>query len=169
MKEKQHNIPPIPNKLDEEIWKKINQKTKPIGSLGRLEELAFKIARIQQTLSPQLHKPSILIFASDHGIVEEGVSAYPQEVTAQMVLNFLNGGAAINVFARQHDLSLQVIDAGVKSELPPHENLIHGKVDYGTKNLLHGPAMSKEQCNSAILEGAKIIKRLSNDGCNLIG
>ncbi|MEM7549054.1 MAG: nicotinate-nucleotide--dimethylbenzimidazole phosphoribosyltransferase [Bacteroidota bacterium] len=163
------NIEPLNHKLEDEILLKIDSKTKPVGSLGKLEQLATQIALIQNTTHPKIENPHILVFASDHGIVEEGVSAYPQEVTAQMVLNFLEGGAAINVFARQHSLKLKVIDAGVKPKLPFHPNLIEHKIGEGTRNFLNGPAMTEEQCAFAIQKGSELIKELSDDGCNTIG
>ena len=101
------------NSLDAALLDKINNKTKPLGALGQLEQLALQIGRMQKTLTPALTSPQILVFAGDHGAAKAGVSAYPQDVTWQMVENFLAGGAAINVFARHNGLSIQVIDCGV--------------------------------------------------------
>ena len=125
----------------EALQHKINVKTKPLGSLGILEKLALQIGVIQQTLTPQLTKPTIVIFAADHGIAKEGVSAYPQEVTYQMVLNFLQGGAAINVFAAQHNINLKIVDAGVNFDFGIRENLINAKVEKGTNSFLTTKAL----------------------------
>jgi len=148
---------------------KINYKTKPIGSLGILEKLAVQIGRIQNTLSPELKSPAILVFAGDHGIADEGVSICPQEITYQMVFNFLNGGAGINVFTKQHDIDIKVIDCGVKYDFEPHPGLINAKINYGTKNFLLEPAMTKDECLNAIAKGAEIVREIHRNGCNIIG
>ena len=162
-------IKEISNSLNEELQKKIDTKTKPIGSLGKLEKLALQLGRIQTTLSPSLKNPTILVFAGDHGIVEEGVSPYPQEVTMQMVSNFLSGGAAINVFCRQNHINLHVVDAGIKGDLNKKSNLVSSKIAHGTKNFAKHPAMTKEQCEFAILKGAELSRKLPAKDCNVIG
>ncbi len=156
-------------KLRLSLRSKIDQKTKPLGSLGQLESLALQIGLCQNSLTPCLNKPTILIFAGDHGIVEEGVSAYPQSVTSQMVGNFLSGGAAINVFARQHQLELIVIDAGVNADLPKHPKLISAKISKGTHNFLKKPAMSLQACINTIKTGADLVLQQYQNGCNCIG
>lgn len=163
------NITPPDSHLDAALTEKINLKTKPPGSLGKLEKLALQIGKIQNTLSPTLTKPTIVVFAGDHGIAKEGVSPYPQEVTWQMVYNFLQGGAGINVFARQHQIAIKVVDAGVNYTFPPHPDLIDLKVAPGTQSYLHAPAMSVEECNTAISRAASLVTQLHADGCNVIG
>ena len=148
---------------------KIDQKTKPLGALGQLEALALQIGLCQNTLTPSLDKPCILIFAGDHGIAASGVSAYPQTVTAQMVANFLSGGAAISVLARQHGLELLVVDAGVNADLAAHPRLIAAKIGNGTQNFLTHPAMSAEDCTKALQAGAELVLQQHNKGCNCIG
>lgn len=150
------------------LQEKIDQKTKPLGALGKLEQLAARIGLIQQTLAPTLQSPHIIVFAGDHGIAAEGVSPYPQEVTRQMVLNFLNGGAAINVFARQHGLTLRVVDAGVNGTLPAHPYLLDRKIAAGTKNFRYEPAMTTAQCEQAIRAGAEVVQQVRAAGCNVI-
>jgi nicotinate-nucleotide--dimethylbenzimidazole phosphoribosyltransferase len=162
-------IPPLRSKLSAALQSKIDQKTKPQGSLGQLESLALQIGRCQNSLTPSLNKPCILIFAGDHGIVESGVSAYPQTVTAQMVANFLAGGAAISVLARQHNIDLLVVDAGVNADLGSHPKLIDAKIGKGTQSFLAGPAMTAEQCTKAIQAGAEQVLRQHENGCNCIG
>lgn len=163
------NIQPLNNELAEKLQHKIDNKTKPQGSLGKLEKLAVKIGCIQNTLSPKLQNPTIVVFGGDHGIVEEGVSCFPQEVTTQMVFNFITGGAAINVFTRQHGLNLLIVDAGIGYYFDPHPMLIDAKVAPGTKNFLREPAMTREQCIEAISKGTEIIENIHNKGCNVIG
>ena len=142
----------------------IDNKTKPIGSLGMLEQLARQIGLIQQTSHPQLAKPTILVFAGDHGIVAENISAYPQSVTWQMVENFLAGGAAINVFARQNGFRLQVIDAGVNHDFGTRAGLIDRKVGPGTRNFSVEPAMTREQCQRAMEHGMRLVDELDTGG-----
>jgi len=137
--------------------------------LGALERVALKIGRIQHTLSPQLKQPTMLVFAGDHGIAREGVSPYPQEVTYQMVFNFLAGGAAINVFCRQNGISIKVVDAGVNFDFAPHPDLINAKIAPGTQSYLHGPAMSNVQGEAALAKGAELVQAAFDGGCNIIG
>jgi nicotinate-nucleotide--dimethylbenzimidazole phosphoribosyltransferase len=139
---------------------KIDHKTKPLGALGALESLALQLALIQRSESPALHSPQMVVFAADHGIAVEGVSAYPQAVTVQMVGNMLAGGAAINVFARQHGFALQVVDAGVAAELPAHPQLQPRKIAMGTKNLCKEPAMSRLEAHAALAAGMVIMHAL---------
>lgn len=158
----------MPN-FEQKIWKKLDQKTKPPGSLGKLEILAASIGRIQGTVRPQIVNPCMIIFAGDHGIAAENVSAYPQAVTAQMVRNFLDGGAAISVMARTLGWNLLIVDAGVVSDLPSHPMLRNHKIARGTKNFLYQPAMTEEQMNQALSCGQEIVRELHKNGCSLIG
>ena len=131
----------------------INNKTKPLGSLGLLETLAKQIGLIQQSTAPAIVQPTILVFAADHGVVAEGISAYPQDVTWQMVENFLAGGAAINVFAAQTGCALLVIDAGVNHDFGQRTSLVDRKLANGTANFAKEPAMSAELCAAALAAG----------------
>jgi nicotinate-nucleotide--dimethylbenzimidazole phosphoribosyltransferase len=154
--------------LQADIQQKIDLKTKPQGALGILEAVALQVALIQKNLSPKLKKPHLLLFAGDHGIVAEGVSPFPSVVTQQMVHNFVNGGAAINVFCRQHSIAIEVIDAGVNGDLSTLP-VKQAKVALGTRNFLHEKAMSAEQCEQAIARGAMLVRAESEAGCNIIG
>ena len=150
------------NSLDAALLDKINNKTKPLGALGQLEQLALQIGRIQKTLTPALANPQILVFAGDHGAAKAGVSAYPQDVTWQMVENFLAGGAAINVFAKHNGLGLRVIDAGVAHDFGARDGLVDAKVGPGTRNYIEEPAMSAHECAAALVKGAEIARKLAD-------
>jgi len=166
---KKYNILTVSEKLKKDLQHKIDYKTKPLGALGRLEEIALRIGLIQNTLSPKLTNPYIVVFAGDHGIAKEGVSAYPQEVTFQMVMNFLSGGAAINVFCKQNNIKIEVVDAGVNYKFPKNTRLIDAKVGMGTKSFLSGKAMTVKETNQCIELGSKIVNEIHKKGCNIIG
>ncbi|HHB91080.1 MAG TPA: nicotinate-nucleotide--dimethylbenzimidazole phosphoribosyltransferase [Anaerolineae bacterium] len=134
-----------------------DQLTKPQGSLGRLEALSIQIAGITANPRPVIRHKVIMVMAGDHGVVAEGVSAFPQEVTPQMVLNFLHGGAAINVLARHVGARVVVVDMGVATDLPAHPGLVNKKIAHGTANMVQGPAMRREQAEQAILAGAEVV------------
>jgi nicotinate-nucleotide--dimethylbenzimidazole phosphoribosyltransferase len=155
--------------LQTQLQQKIDLKTKPMGALGVLEKLALQIGTIQNSLTPRLNKPTILVFAADHGIARENVSAYPQEVTYQMVMNFLQDGAAINVFCRQNGINLQIIDAGVNYDFLPTSLLIDAKIAKGTKNILQEPAMTSIQLEQCFEKSREIITNVYQEGCNVIG
>ena len=161
------SISPIYNQaLAAELDRAINNKTKPLGSLGVLEALAKQIGLIQNTRDVTLTQPSILVFAADHGVVAEGISAYPQDVTWQMVENFLARGAAINVFATQNNCDLRVIDAGVNHDFGPRDGLTDRKLAHGTRNFAHEPAMSRDLCQTALAAGMALASELHG---NVVG
>ena len=162
-------ISPTAGSLAESLQQKIDQKTKPLGALGQLEALALQIGLIQQRECPRLDQPQMLVFAGDHGAAKAGVSAYPQDVTWQMVENFLAGGAAINVFTRTYGLPLAVVDCGVAHEFGQREGLIDYKLGAGTENYLEAPAMTVAQCDQAIDNGVALVARYAEAGCNVIG
>ncbi|HTJ11113.1 MAG TPA: nicotinate-nucleotide--dimethylbenzimidazole phosphoribosyltransferase [Dinghuibacter sp.] len=167
-------ITPIDNRLQESLRNKIDHKTKPLGALGQLEDLALQLGLIQQTLTPTVDRPALLVFAGDHGIAATGlVNPYPQAVTAQMVLNFIRGGAAINVFCRVHDIDLRVVDAGVNhafgEEVLTHPSFYAASVARGTRNYLEGPAMTSGQRQFALDQGAALVNDLRQSGCNTVG
>lgn len=153
--------------LREQVQLAIDNKTKPIGALGVLEAVAVQVALVQQTLHPILNKPHMLLFAGDHGVVEEGVSPYPQVVTQQMVRNFAHGGAAINVFCRQHGITIDVVDAGINGDVTDLP-IVHAKVAYGTRNFLHEPAMTDVACEQAMMRAAALVQARHEAGCNVI-
>jgi len=154
--------------LQAALQSKIDNKTKPLGALGKLEQLALQIGLIQNSLEPELKAPQLLLFAGDHGVVASGVSPYPQEVTQQMVMNFVSGGAAINVFCRQHNIAIDVVDAGVNGDLS-FLDIVHAKVAGGTRNFLQEAAMSAEQFQQAKQTGANLVQEKHAAGCNVIG
>ena len=143
--------------------------TKPLGSLGRLEELSIKLAGIKGKPIPRIDRTAIVTMAADHGIVAEGVSAYPQAVTPQMVLNFLHGGAGINVLARHIGAKVIIVDIGVASDIAPHPALLSRKIAYGTNNMAREPAMSREQAMKSIEVGLEIIEKEAKIGLDIVG
>ena len=157
-------LPPIESvtdiRLEAKLRHKIDNKTKPVGALGQLEDLALQLGLIQRSDVVTFDKPQMVVFAADHGIAVEGVSAFPQAVTVQMVANMLAGGAAINVLARQHGFALQVVDAGVAADLEDHPSLIKRKIAPGTQNMCKASAMSEAQLDEALQAGVDIIKTL---------
>lgn len=159
---------PLPSIDDDAEWRTrvqqaLDAKTKPQGSLGRIEALALQIACLQRTLQPRLLAPQLVVFAADHGIAAQGVSAYPAEVTRQMVLNFLAGGAAVSVLARQHGIEVTVADCGVAHEFEPHARLRRLKVqgaELGSADSSRGPAMTAAQCEAAVAHGRQLVASL---------
>ena len=147
----------------------LDNKTKPLGSLGRLEEFARRYAAIQGSMKPALGKKVIYTFAGDHGVAAEGVSAFPQEVTPQMVFNFLNGGAGVNVLARHAGAEVRVVDMGVNFDFGAVPGLIDRKIARGTKNLARGPAMSREEAVKALEAGIALAIEAKAEGVTLLG
>lgn len=155
--------------LQRELRRVIDQKTKPPGSLGRLEDLAVQVGMVQGTLTPSLERPTVLVFAGDHGAARSGISSYPQDVTYQMVLNFLDGGAGISVFCRQNGIDLAVVDAGVAHEFAPTPGLIDAKVAPSTRSYLSEPAMTGEQLDRCFDHAERVIRDIAAAGCNVVG
>ena len=162
-------IEPVNTAIVEKTQKRLDNLTKPLGSLGRLEELAKQICGITGKDSPVLKNKIIFTFAGDHGVTEEKISPFPKEVTAQMVYNFLNGGAGINVLARHVGAEVVVADLGVAGDLKIHPELIIKKVNYGTKNMAQGPAMSREEAKRAIEAGIDIFEANFKKGLDIAG
>lgn len=154
--------------MREPLIRRIDSLAKPKGSLGRLESLALQIGLIQQTLKPQLHHPMNVIYAADHGIVDEGVSQSPKEVTRQVVYNFLNGGSGVCFLAHQHGFTMKVVDGGVDYDFPSDPRIISRKVRKGTRNYLHEAAMTAEEVDLALTYGADIVTDCHREGCNVI-
>jgi nicotinate-nucleotide--dimethylbenzimidazole phosphoribosyltransferase len=145
------------------------QLTKPPGSLGRLEEVANRLAAIQETLSPVVERPRIVLFAADHGVCAEGVNPYPQAVTAQMVINFLHGGAAANALARTAGAELAIVDAGVANPIGETRGLVSRAIAPGTKNFCLEPAMTRRQAVAALELGIEMAEAACAEGCTLLG
>jgi nicotinate-nucleotide--dimethylbenzimidazole phosphoribosyltransferase len=164
----EYKIPSLSTSLDTELLEKINGKTKPLGSLGMLEKIAFKMGKIQGSLSPKIEQPTVIVFAGDHGIADDGVSFYPKSVSYEMLYNYMRGGAAINVFSRQHGIDFKVVDAGVDHDFEPSLSIINKKIAYGTKNYRFGAAMTKEQCLKGLKSGADIIEEIHKKSCNFV-
>lgn len=162
------NIERPDENISDKLIDKINNLTKPKGSLGRLEEIARQIGLIQQTLSPKLSHPVNVIYASDHGIADEGVSLSPKEVTRQVVYNFLNGGAGVCYLARQHGFEIKIVDGGVDYDFPENPGIINRKIRKGTRNFLYEAAMTYEEMGKALEYGAEIVEQCFNEGCNII-
>lgn len=152
------------------LQEKIDDLTKPKGSLGRLEELALQVGLIQETLSPALRHPQNIVFAADHGIVDEGVSIAPKEVTWQQVCHFTHphGTGGVNFLCRQHGFTLKVVDAGVDYDLPRDRGIIDLKVGRGTRNFLHGPAMTEAEMEQCLAGGASVVRQCFEEGSNVL-
>jgi nicotinate-nucleotide--dimethylbenzimidazole phosphoribosyltransferase len=142
--------------------------TKPLGALGRLEPLAVNICAVQGTLRPAIKSPVAIVFAADHGIADRGVSAYPRAVTAQMVQNFLAGGAAISVLARLQAMDLWVVDAGVDGDCGTHRRLVNAKVRGGTRDFVSEAAMTADECRTALLAGKRILEQVAVPDTNAV-
>lgn len=163
-----NGITPLDKSLGDKIQSRLDNLTKPKGSLGRLEELALKYMLIKTDPNPKIPNKSVFVFAADHGVTEEGVSAFPKEVTFQMVANFLAQGAGINVLARHVGADVKVIDIGVDADLSHLKGLIHKKVLRGTQNMLKGPAMDREDAIRAIWVGAEVAKNAIDAGVDIL-
>jgi nicotinate-nucleotide--dimethylbenzimidazole phosphoribosyltransferase len=162
-------IRPLDRAVEGAAQRRLDSLTKPLGSLGRLEELAYRISCIQGKVPPHLGRKVLFVFAADHGITEEGVSAYPKEVTAQMTCNFLDGGAAINVLARHHGVDVEVIDIGVDYDFPKLTSLRQLKIRPSTGNFARGPAMTREQAVQSVETGIRLVEEVASDNLFLLG
>jgi len=162
-------IDDLDRSLMQQAQVRLDHLTKPLGSLGRLESLATQIVGITRDATPRLSQKAIITMAADHGVAHEGVSAYPQVVTQQMVANFLRGAAAINVLARHVGARVVVVDMGVAGELPPHPDLVSRKIGHGTGNITRGPAMTREQACAAIQAGCDLVEREIARGADIVG
>ena len=162
-------IKPLDKKAMQTAKKRLDNLTKPLGSLGKLEEIAERISGIRGKIAPVIRQKTIFVLAGDHGVVMEGVSAYPSEVTSQMVYNFVKGGAGINVLAKHIGARLLVADMGVAAKLKPGKKIIDKKIAFGTKNMAKGPAMTREQALKAINVGIKLVEKEITKGIDIIG
>lgn len=165
---KKFDIKPLSEALKNELISKIDNLTKPKGSLGVLEKIACQIGAIQQTLSPSLKHPCNILFAADHGIEREGVSKSPREITWQQMYNFLDGGAGICFLCRQHNVKLVLVDAGVDYDLPYDRGIINLSMGRGTKNFLYEGAMTLDELNECLKRGAQVVDKVQGEGCNIV-
>ncbi|MBL1404799.1 MAG: nicotinate-nucleotide--dimethylbenzimidazole phosphoribosyltransferase [Rhizobiales bacterium] len=163
-----YTIKPINKSLLESVQSAIDIKTKPPGSLGRIEDLALQMAGAQNSENPVCDPARLFIFAGDHGLTAEGVSAWPSEVTTQMVANFLKGGAAANVFARTNNVDITIVDAGIIGDLPDHQNLIKANIRKGTRNAMHEDALTADELEAALQFGAKVTSNAAQKGDKVI-
>jgi nicotinate-nucleotide--dimethylbenzimidazole phosphoribosyltransferase len=164
-----NNIKPLDKSSMNLARARQDELTKPTGSLGRLEELSIQIAGIQGKARPQIKQKAIIVMVADHGVVAEGTSAYPAEVTGQMVLNFIRGGAAINVISRQIGAKVLVVDIGVAARSSSFLGIIHHKIAAGTQNMCKGPAMTLDQAVQALETGIEIVNDEINKGLDIVG
>ncbi len=162
-------IEPLDASLRDELQRLIDTRTKPPGSLGRLEALARQLGMIQRTTRPGVERPVMIVFAGDHGVASEGVSPYPQAVTAQMVANFVAGGAAINAFSGVAGLTLEIVNAGVASPLPDSPLIVDAAIRAGTHNFAREPAMTRDEALAALEAGAARVRHHKALGTNVIG
>ena len=163
-----NEIKPVSETWISKAWARLDNLSKPKRSLGYLEEMASRVVAIYEDEKPEIRKKAVYVFVGDHGIVEEGVSAYPQEVTALMVRNFLAGGAGINVLSRRAGADVYVIDVGMKEEIIDAPGLIHRNIKRSTDNMAKGPAMTREEAEAAINAGIEIALNASENGVNMI-
>ena len=163
-----NNIEPSDQGFVEKAWKRLDSLIKPLKSLGRLEEIAAKLVGIYRKDFPEINKKVVLVFAGDHGVTEEGVSAYPKEVTPQMVFNFLRGSAGINVLARHAGADVWVTDVGVDYDFEETPGLIKKKVVKGTRNFTKGPAMTREEAEKCVKVGIDVANMAIEEGYDLI-
>jgi len=163
------NIPQLHTELKDKIQYKLDQKAKPIGSLGMLEEIALRLGMMQGTLEPELNNPVMLTVAADHEVVKEGVTPCPAEITWQQCLNFMDGGGGIGLFSHQFGFEHYVVDAGVDFDFKPHKYLIDAKVRKASRNLMHEPAMTMDECKQAIENGRKAVRRFAETGSTVVG
>jgi nicotinate-nucleotide--dimethylbenzimidazole phosphoribosyltransferase len=161
-------IPPLDDGVRAAAQRRMESLTKPLGALGRLEPLAVRACAIQGTLRPHINAPVAIVFAADHGVADRGVSAYPRAVTAQMVRNFLAGGAAISVLARLQGMDLWVVDAGVDDDCGTHPRLVNAKIRRGTRDFVVEAAMSQSECHAALLAGKRVLEQVSAPNANTV-
>ncbi|MGH8326635.1 MAG: nicotinate-nucleotide--dimethylbenzimidazole phosphoribosyltransferase [Steroidobacteraceae bacterium] len=161
-------IPPLEEAVRAAAQHHVDVLTKPLGALGRLESLAVHVCAVQGTLRPAIKSPVAIVFAADHGVADRGVSAYPRAVTAQMVHNFLTGGAAISVLARLQGMDLWVVDAGVDGDCGTHPRLVNAKIRRGTRDFVAESAMTAAECHAALLAGKRVLDQVAAPDCNTV-